>query len=67
LITDLCDVCDEEVLTSLASKPEVLAVVKGLLVEIHNYLSSLGLRRGEDYRVELGEWVDAEFEDWRKT
>lgn len=67
MITDLCDICSEEVLTSLASKPEVLAVVKELLVEIHNYLSGLGLMRGKDYTVELSEWVDIEFEDWRKT
>lgn len=40
--------------------------VRGLLTEVHHYLSGLGLQRLEDYVIELSTWVDIEFDDWRK-
>jgi hypothetical protein len=66
VIRGLCDIYDEETLTSLTSKLEVLTGVRGLLTEVHHYLSGLGLQRLEDYVIELSTWVDIEFDDWRK-
>ena len=40
--------------------------VQQLLSTIHSYLGGLGLRRLEDYIIELSMWVDAEIEGWGK-
>jgi hypothetical protein len=37
-----------------------------LMIAIHSYLDGLGLRRLEDYVIELSMWVDAEIEGWSK-
>jgi hypothetical protein len=36
------------------------------MIAIHSYLDGLGLRRLEDYVIELSMWVDAEIEGWSK-
>ena len=37
-----------------------------LMIAIYSYLDGLGLRRLEDYVIELSMWVDAEIEGWSK-
>jgi hypothetical protein len=39
--------------------------VNKLLNIVHDYLEDLGLRRQEDYIVDLSEWIDEEIESWR--
>jgi hypothetical protein len=65
-IRGLCDICDAAALALLVSRPRILIDSAKLLVAIHSYLAGLGLRRLEDYAVELSVWVDAEVEGWRK-
>jgi len=63
----LRDVCDAEVLSFLISRPETLIDFIRLTITVHSYLNGLGLRRLEDYVIELSMWVDVEVEDWRKA
>ena len=62
----LCDICDARATAFLTSRPGILPDLIRLLITIHCYLNCLGLRRFEDYLVELSMWVDAEVEGWRK-
>ena len=64
-IGGLCDICDAAALAFLASRPRILIDSVKLLGAVHSYLGGLGLRRLEDYAVELSTWVDAEIE-WCK-
>jgi hypothetical protein len=65
-IRGLCDICDAAALALLVSRPRILVDSARLLWAIHSYLAGLGLRRLEDYAVELSVWVDAEVEGWCK-
>jgi hypothetical protein len=65
-IKGLCDICDAAALALLVSRPRILIDSARLLWAIHSYLAGLGLRRLEDYAVELSVWVDAEVEGWCK-
>jgi len=65
-IRGLCDICDAVALALLASRPRLLVDSARLLWAVHSYLAGLGLRRLEDYAVELSVWVDAEVEGWRR-
>jgi hypothetical protein len=65
-IRGLCDICDVTALAFLVSKPKILTDSLKLLSAVHSYLGGLGLRRLEDYAVELSMWADAEIEEWYK-
>jgi hypothetical protein len=53
-------------LAFLVSRPRILTDSAKLLIAVHSYLGGLGLRRLEDYMIELSMWVDAEIEGWSK-
>jgi hypothetical protein len=65
-IRGLCDICDVTALAFLASKPKILTDSLKLLSTVHSYLGGLGLRRLEDYALELSMWADVEIEGWYK-
>jgi hypothetical protein len=65
-IKGLCDICDVSALAFLISRPRILTDSAKLLIAVHSYLGGLGLRRLEDYMIELSVWVDAEIEGWSK-
>jgi len=62
----LCDICDVSALAFLVSRPRILTDSAKLLSAVHSYLGGLGLRRLEDYMIELSIWADAEIEGWSK-
>jgi hypothetical protein len=51
---------------AMGYRPRVFADTDNLMSAIHSYLDGLGLRRLEDYVIELSMWVDAEIEGWSK-
>jgi hypothetical protein len=65
-IRGLCDICDVTAQAFLASKPKILTDSLKLLSTVHSYLGGLGLRRLEDYALELSMWADVEIEGWYK-
>jgi len=65
-VKGLCDICDVSALAFLVSRPKILTDSAKLLSAVHSYLGGLGLRRLEDYMIELSIWADAEIEGWSK-
>jgi hypothetical protein len=49
----LCDIYDVKAMAFLTYRPGILINFIRLLITIHGYLASLGLRRFEDYLVKF--------------
>jgi hypothetical protein len=58
------NISDFEIMSTLLSKPAVFHALPMALQRAHEFMETIGLRRGDDFEFDVTQWIDDEVEGW---